>query len=552
MELKSAGKNKLLLVFFVVVLGIAAFGFLGLEKGVQADPAARKIRLLWTNDMHGYLRPLYHRDYYDTMSDQDFISFSKKEGKLGGMAHVATLVKKLRAEMPADTALFDAGDTWHGTGVPLFEEGRSVVRIMNKMGYDAMTPGNVEYLYPKNVVLQRVKECNFPVIAANLSDMDTDDLVLKPYIVKELNGVRVGVIGLTYQWAAKTGERALTEGWSFGIREKEVEGFAKELREKHKCDIVIAISHMGKGADVKFASRVKGLDVILGSHTHDLIDPPVEVKNPEGKTTFVCQAGSHGKNLGRLDLWIKDGKIVRHEHEIYRIRANEIKPDPEIQKIIDEEYAKYKWMDDVIGKTKSLLWRRATWQNTMDNFITDAYRKMENADVAFGPAWRFGATILPGDITVDDVYNMVPVKDPIWVVGLDGASIKGVLEGAIDNVLNEDPYLILGGDLIRFSGMEVWIDTSKPFGRRIVKLLIGGKPYDPNKIYKVATAGGLVQNHPACASRTDTGKIAPVALMEYIKANSPISSQLDGRVKDKDGNILRGQKKFMFMGVPLY
>jgi sulfur-oxidizing protein SoxB len=549
---KSIMRKKHLIFPLCVVAGIIAFVFAVSGKSVQADPDAKKIRLLWTNDTHGYLKPLYHRDYYDTMPDKDFVSFSKKEGKIGGMAHIATLVKKLRAESPDSTALFDAGDTWHGTGVPLFEEGRSVVKIMNRMGYDAMTPGNVEYLYPKNVFLQRVKECNFPVIAANLSDMDTDDLILSPYTIKQLDGVKVGIIGLTYQWTAKTGERSLTEGWSFGIREKEVEKFAAELREKHKCDIVIAISHMGKGADLKFASRVNGLDAILGAHTHDLIDPPIEIRNPGGKTTLVCQAGSHGKNLGRLDLWVKNGKVVRHEHQIYRVRAKAIPPDPEIQKIVDEEYARYKWMGETIGKTKSLLYRRATWQNTMDNFITDAYRRIENADVAFGPAWRFGATILPGDITVDDVYNMVPVKSNIWVVGLDGGSIKDIIEDALDNVLNEDPYLTVGGDLVRFSGMEVWIDTGKPAGWRVVKLLIGKKPYDPKKIYKVATAGGLVQNHAGVVSKIDTGKVAPTALIDYIKASSPISSQLDDRIRDKDGNKLTGQKKYLFMGVPLY
>ncbi len=522
----NIGKVKLFFIFGIFITTAIISGFFLFERNDAVG--AKKLRLLWTNDTHGYLKPLYHKDYYD----EDYESLAKKEGKIGGFAHIAALVNKLRNETPDITFLFDSGDTWHGTGVPLLEEGKSVVKIMNMMKYDAMAPGNVEFLFPKKVFLARVADSKFPVLALNLSDLEMDELVLKPYVVIDRGGYKLGIMGMAYQWTAKTGERSLTEGWSFGLREKEAGGFANELREKHKVDLVIMLSHMGKDADLKFASRVSGIDVILGAHTHDLVDPAGEVKNPEGKTVIVTQAGSHGKNLGRLDVYIKDGKIAKYEHQIYRILAKEIKPDPKIQKIIDEEYAKYKWMEEIIGKTKSMLYRRATWQSTMDNFITDTYRKIENADVAFSPAWRFGATIMPGDITVDDVYNMVPTLDHIFSVELDGETIKMALEQSLDNVIAEDPYLQLGGDMIRFSGMEIKYNTKKPLGERIKILKIGGKPFDQKAMYKVVSAAGQIQNHPKGVNKKDTGKVAVETLIDYIKKNSPISSKPDDRIKE--------------------
>ncbi len=517
---------------------------------VAAETTAEKLRILWTNDMHSYLRPFFHRDYYDTDSDNDFVSNAGREGRIGGMAHLAALINNLRAEMPESTLLLDSGDTWHGTGIALFRNGSPMVRIMNKMGYDAMTPGNVDFLFSKDVFLKNVKACDFPVIAANMSDMDSDDLILKPYVIKKAGRVKVGIIGLTYQWTAKTGDRSLTQDWSFGIREKETESLARALRRDHGCEVVVVISHMGKGADMKFASRVRGIDAILGGHTHDLIERPVEIINPEKRTTLVCQAGSHGKNLGCLDLFVRGGKVSGYK--IYRVNSAGIKPDTDILKMVDEEYAGYEWLGKVIGKTETLLYRRATWQNPMDNFITDAYRKLTNADIAFGPAWRFGSTVLPGAITYDDVYCMVPAKDNIWIVNLKGSTLGDILEGALDNVVNDDPYQNVGGDMVRFSGMEVWLDPSKPFGKRVIKLLIGGKPVDPEKVYTAAIASSLIHRHPDAIDVKDTGKAAAAALADFIRSNSPVSSHADKRLRDRKGDILKGQRESLFMGTPLY
>ncbi len=491
------------------------------EAGQGSEP--KTLRILWTNDTHGYLSPLYHKE----PEEGNYLDIALKEGKIGGWANLATLIKKYRAEMPEKTILLDAGDTWHGTGVALFTRGSAIVRVMNALKYDAMTPGNVDFLYPKEVFLKRVEESEFPVIAANIYDKEWDEPDFKQYIIKEVNGLKVAIIGMTYHWSAKTGNRENTQGWSFGLREDQVRELIKEIREKKKPDLVVLLSHMGYRVDRKYPTRVEGIDVVVGAHTHDNVYKPPVVDG-----AIVVQAGSHGKFLGKLDLKIKDGKVVGFDNEIIRVVDKDVPDDKEIQKIIREEYAPFaEKLKKIIGRTKTLIYRRATYQSTMDNLITDAYREMYSADVSFSPSWRFGLTILPGEITAEDVYGMVPTDEPVMTFELKGNNIKFALESAVENVLAEEPYEQLGGDLVRFSGMEVIIDETKPFRKRVVSLRIGGQPYEPEKMYKIVTANTQMPNVPTAQNVKNTGKVAVEELIRYIENKKVIAPKLDGRVK---------------------
>ena len=507
----------------VLAVLVAATGSIVPLRAWAAEGETVTIRILWTNDTHGYLRPVFHREE----GEAGYLEKARKEGRIGGFAHIATVVNQLRGEMPAHTLFLDAGDTLHGTAVPLFDEGKPVIEVMNAMGYDAMVPGNTDFLYPKEVLLERREEANFPIIAANIYDLEWGDPVLDSHIVKEIQGIKVAIIGMTYQWNAKTGDRKLTEGWSFGLREREVRELIETLREEGEADVVILLSHMGYRVDQKYASRVKGIDAIVGAHTHDITrDPPVVGE------TIVVQAGSHGKYVGRLDLKFRDGKRVGFDNEIIRVVAKDVPADPKIAAIIEKAYAPYKEkLERVIGVTETMLYRRARWQSTMDNFITDAYRDIMKADVAFGPAWRFGATILPGDIRVEDVYNMVPTTGTILTYTMSGQVIRNVLESAIDNVLNEDPYLQLGGDMVRFAGMEVRYKESNSIGKRIEAIKVGGRPLDLQKKYAIVSANTQFQNAPGVEGVHDSRRIAVEELIRYIERQQTIAPRLDGRIQ---------------------
>lgn len=492
--------------------------------GAAMAAEAVTLRILWTNDTHAYLRPAYHREE----GEADYEQKARAEGKIGGFAHIATLVGRLRAELPRTTLLLDAGDTFHGTAVPLFGQGKPVVQVMNAMGYDAMVPGNVEFLYPKETLLERRKEARFPIVAANIYDQEWDDPALEQYVLRELEGVKVAVVGMAYQWTAKTGDRGLTQGWSFGLREREVSELIQKLREDEGAQVVIVLSHMGYRVDQKYASRVRGIDAIVGAHTHDtVLDPPVV------GGTVVVQAGSHGKYLGQLDLQVREGRMVGFTHRIHRIVAKDIPADPEVQRIVDEAYAPYQAkLERVIGVTKTLLYRRARWQSTMDNLITDAYRDLAAADVAFAPAWRFGATVLPGEIRVEDVYNMVPTLGTILTYRMSGQLIRNVLESSLDNVLNEDPYLQLGGDMVRFAGMTVRFDATRPFGERIVAVQVGSRPLDLARDYAIVSANTQLQDAPGVTELQDTGRVAVEELIRYIETKAQIAPTLDDRIRE--------------------
>ncbi len=294
-----------------VLLSLAALIWLtGCDKGGEklTNP---DIRILWTNDTHGFISPNYHREE----GDDAYVERAPKEGKLGGMAHIATLVKRQRAEQPGKSMLVDSGDTWHGTIVPVRLNGRPMLEVMNAVGYDAMTLGNVEFIYPQNILTGLIKDAKFPIVVTNFYDLEFGERIklpnLHPYLVKKIGDLKVGIVGMTYQWNSKTVAPENVQGWSFGLRTDEVRADIAHLRNTEKVDLVVMLSHMGWPVDEKYAALVEGIDVIVGAHTHDILYKPSLVYNEKSKReVLIVQSGSQGKMLGQLDLKVKDGRVV--------------------------------------------------------------------------------------------------------------------------------------------------------------------------------------------------------------------------------------------------
>lgn len=495
-----------------------------------------EIKIISTNDIHAYLRPIYYR-YLDEIkpwgrqsTEGDYLTKADLEGKLGGMAHVATMIKRLRSEKPDATLLVDAGDTWHGAGFSVLDKGHSMVKIMNAIGYDVMTPGNWEFFYSKEHLLDLVKEADFPVIAFNVSDKEWDDPIFTPYVMKKVGALDVAVIGLTYPWTALTSAvSGSAQWWKFGIREEAARDLIEEIREEHNPDLVVLVSHGGYGLDQKFARRVDGIDVLVSGHTHDPIFEPVVWNN-----TIVYQGGAHGKYVADLDVQVENKKIVGFSYQLLKVQQSRIPPDPEIQRLVDEAYAPYEEkLGEVIGRSEVMIYRRDFWQSPMGNLLSDALREMTGADVAFFPAWRYGATLLPGNITVEDVYNVIPTKGTINTFKMSGKALIRLLNNSLDGFLDPDPYARVGGDMIRFSGMKLVYDLSKASGERAVSLEIGDEPVSEDKNYSIASVHTRFQLNPlfGATQAEDTGRIFVDELIEYIRKHSPISPSLDDRIK---------------------
>ena len=477
------------------------------------------IRILWTNDTHGFLSPNYHREE----GDDAYAQRAPREGKLGGMAHIATLVKRQRAEHADKTLLVDSGDTWHGTIVPLRLNGRPVLEVMNAIGYDAMTLGNVEFIYPQAILTGLIKDAKFPIVVSNFYDLEFGERVelpnLHPYLVKKIGGLKIGIIGMTYHWNGKTVAPDNVKGWSFGLRIDEVKADIEHLRNTEKVDLVVMLSHMGWPVDEKYAALVEGIDVIVGAHTHDILYKPTLVYNEKSKReVLIVQSGSQGKLLGQLDLKVKNGRVAAYEQTLFPVRSKDIEADPKIAKMIEDYRAPYKKeLERVIGRTETLIYRLANWQNTGDNLVTDAIRSRFKTDVSVSASWRFGGNTLPGPITVEDIYNLIPSEAPVNLLKIKGQDLWNIVEESVDNVQATDPFEQVGGDMMRYSGMEVMLDLKKTFPDRVLSIKIGGKPLDKAAIYTIAGLNAAVNNDARATDKVITEGPGPLEIIAYIE-----------------------------------
>ena len=521
----------------VIIFTLASMLLMTMASSCTQNTESTDLRVLWTNDTHGYLSPLYHREEGDNL----FVERAKREGQVGGFAYIATIVNRQRDELPDRTLLLDSGDTWHGTVVPVRLAGTPVVEVMNAMGYDAMVPGNVEMFYDQETIEKLLASAKFPIVVANLYDTEWDERAslpnTQPYIIKQVNGLKVGIIGMTYHWMSKVSDQPQ---WSFGLRVDEVQADVDQMRKKEDVDLVVMLSHMGWKVDEKYAELVSGIDVIVGAHTHDILYRPTLVYNQKSKRdVIIVQCGSHGKLLGQLDIKVAGGQVTAFEQTLFPIRSREITADPKIASLIEKFREPYKEeLERVIGKTQTIIYRQATWQSPADNLVSDALRARTAHDIAIIQPGRYGATILPGPITVEDVYNLVPVESPVYQMKFNGSDLRSMLEAAIDNILNDDALERVGGNMWRYSGVNLAVDLSRQFPDRIQKIYIGGEAAKDDKLYSLAEFNMFFRNSPSAVNVEKTKKIGPHEVIAYIEEQKEIAPVLDDRLTDQNGHIM--------------
>lgn len=417
----------------------------------------------------------------------DFPALAARYGKMGGYAHLATLVKRAREERPGKTLLLDGGDTLQGSATALWSRGEDMLMAANQLGVDAFAP-HWEFIYG----IERVKELfgdrerrglfKGEFVAHNVSDATWGDPVFRPYTIKEVGGVKVGVIGQAFPYVPVSHPRRFVPGLTFGIREEQVQKLIGELRDGKKVDLVVLLSHNGVSVDLKLAARVRGLDVILGGHTHDALVEPILV----GKT-IVINSGAHGKFLSRLDLDVRGGRVADYRYKLLPVLSRYIPEDPEMARLISQSRGPHAAkLGETLALSETLLYRRGNFNGPFDEIILDALLKRSDAEVAFSSGFRWGVTIVPGQsITLEDVYSHTAVTYPnTWVRELTGAEIHHIMEDVADNLFNRDPYYRQGGDMVRMGGLTYAIDIRREMGRRITDIRVGGRPLDPARRYK--------------------------------------------------------------------
>jgi sulfur-oxidizing protein SoxB len=515
---------------FLRVLAIAAASGMALDRraalagegdGLYDLPRFGNVSLLHITDVHAQLNPIYFREpsvnlgvgaargrpphlVGEALLAQfgiargtrqayafgylDFAEAARMYGRVGGFAHLATLVKRLRAQRPG-ALLLDGGDTWQGSATALWTKGQDMVDACLQLGVDVMT-GHWEFTY----VAQRVREVvekdfkgKIDFVAHNVKTLDFGDEVFPAQATREVDGVPVAVVGQAFPYTPIANPRYFVPEWTFGIQEENLQK-AIDAARAQGARVVVLLSHNGMDADLKLASRVRGLTAVLGGHTHDAVPAAVEVRNAAG-TTLVTNAGSNGKFLGVLDLEVKGGAVSGYRYKLLPVFSNLLAPDAEMAALIAKIRAPYEAkLAEPLAVSEALLYRRGNFNGSMDQLILDALMEVKGAPIAFSPGFRWGTTILPGQaITREQVMDQTAITYPyVTLTEMTGATIKAVLEDVGDNLFNPDPYQQQGGDMVRIGGLTYTCAPNAPMGNRIRDLALAGKPIEAEKKYKVA------------------------------------------------------------------
>lgn len=471
----------------------------------------------------------------------DFDAGAEQYGAVGGFAHLKTLVDRLRAERgDGNSLLLDGGDTWQGSGTAYWTRGMDMVGACNLLGVDVMT-GHWEFTYLDEEVIKNVGEFKGDFVAQNVKVREEalfdyrfvdfpgfdEDLgrAFKPYTIKEVGGVKVAVVGQAFPYTPIANPQRFMPDWTFGIDDGSMQEIVDQVREDEKPDLVVVLSHNGMDVDLKMASRVTGIDVIFGGHTHDGMPAPTVVENASGKT-LVTNAGSNGKFLGVMDMEVKDGKLQDFRYRLLPVFSNLLAPNAEMVEYITGVRAPYKaQLEEELATAEETLFRRGNFNGTFDQVICDALRKVNDAQISLSPGFRWGTTVLPGQkITMDNVMDQTCITYPeTYRREMTGAEIKLILEDVCDNLFNPDPYVQQGGDMVRLGGMDYVCDPSASMGERILDMALDdGTKIEADKTYVVAgwaTVGSQSPGEPIW--ETVATYLRDIKTVKIEKLNTP-------------------------------
>jgi len=516
---------------FLQVLSVAAAsGMMLRPEYVSAQAAANQfydlppfgnVHLLHFTDCHAQLKPIYFRepnvnlgfsgqfgraphlvgehllkafkikpgsrDAY-AFTHLNFQAAARNYGRVGGFAHLSTLVKKMKSLRPG-ALLLDGGDTWQGSGTALWTKGQDMVDACLALGVDVMTAHWEMTLGAERVqeIIEKDFKNKVSFLAQNIKTNDFGDPVFAPYILREMNGVSVAIIGQAFPYTPIANPRYLVPDWTFGIQEENLQIVVNEVISKG-AQVVVLLSHNGMDVDLKLASRVTGIDAILGGHTHDGVPGAIPIRNSKG-VTLVTNAGSNSKFLGVLDFEVKQGKIVDFRYKLMPIFADLIPADPQMNQVIDRVRAPFeKRLSEPLAVTEGLLYRRGNFNGSFDQLILDGLMTMKDAEIAFSPGFRWGTSLLPGQtIRMENLLDQTAITYPYTTVNMmTGEMIKTILEDVADNLFNPDPYYQQGGDMVRVGGLQYAIDPTAAAGKRISEMRLKNQLIEAQKTYKVA------------------------------------------------------------------
>jgi len=475
----------------------------------------KELTIMQMNDSHAYFE----------LHTELFWSGNRAEYRMaGGYARIAGALAAARKENPGRVLAFDNGDTIHGTRAAVATQGGALLPLLNRLGFDAMT-AHWEFAYGPQHLKEFALGLHYPLLAINCYDNETGKLVFPPYLVKEVNGVRAGIIGIASNIVDKVMPASYSAGVRFTLGNEELPGYIAQLRNDEKADIVIVVSHLGFPQEMKLAQEVPGIDVLLSGHTHNRLYRPAF----SGRTILI-QSGCHGSFLGRLDLTIENKRVADFRHRLL-VMEEAVAPDPEVERMIGEVLKPYREeLNRTAGYTGTALNRNTILESTMDNFLLQSLCDASGTRLAFSNGWRYGAPVPEGPVSVNDLYNIVPMDPPVETVDITGDEIRTMMEESLERTFARDPYLQMGGYVKRCRGINVYFKMENPKGYRVQELFIGGERAKPDKTYTAAfvTSQGVPKGFGT--NRRKTGINAVEAMQRYLSKKKTVHAELQGSV----------------------
>lgn len=497
------------------------------------------ITLLYTCDLHAQLHT--HDEFFWENGKAVF-------RKRGGMAVLKTMINSIRSKRPGHTLLIDGGDYYHGHAVASLTEGEALIPVFNDVEYDLMLPGNWEVVYKKKRMLQDLGRSNAAKICANMWH-NTDDelngeLIYPPYYTKVIDGVKMGFIGYTDHLIPKRQSPAYSEGIHFEHATKNVARYVSYLRETEACSLVFLVTHMGLAQQVGLANNpaVEGVDFILGADTHERVRKPIECKY-----TRVVECGAFGSFLGRLELYMKDGKLQSWEYDLMDVDPEVFPADKQMQSMINEVCAPFNAeLKKVIGYSSTPLMRYFVLETPMDNLITDAIYWKFKPDIALSNGFRFCQPLnvdpLSGKaaITKEFLWNMLPVNSEVKTGTVTGQQILNWLEKELENAFAKEPSKRFGGWFVRYAGMSVNFTIGNDYGKRVNEVKIKGRRLDPLKEYSIIACeregdpDDTLCRMEKVKNPKRLGRLMHDVIEEYLAEKKVVAPRLEGRAVATD------------------
>lgn len=529
MNLKTAVKYIIPLFGLIAILAWSSPPTIARSENNNTKKDTLKITILQTADIHGQMD-----SHPELFWENEEIVFKQR----GGLANIKTLFDRERAKNPGRTVVVDGGDLIQGSGYVAFSEGEVMVEPIKNMNYDVLVPGNWEVIYGKQRMLDVYKKFETPIIVQNMRHDNSDENLYPSYLVKEINGVRLGFIGINDPDVPIRQNPIFSEGINFTPIDNSVKTLIDEVKVKEKIDVLFLVTHIGIYKQVTLANSpiAENVDYILGNDTHERVRQPIQ-----GKYAKVTEPGAFGSFVGKLNLYFVNNKLVKDDYELIDVDPAVYPADPKIQAMVDKAKAPFKEnLETIVGYTTEPLYRYLTVENPMDNLITDAARWKTGAEISISNGFRFGNPIVPKNgiaepITRANLWNLMPVNEPVKTGKATGKQIKAWLEKEMHNAFAGNANERFGGWLVRFSGMKVEFASQNDRNQRIKSIEVNGEPLEDERYYTISACErpgdpeDVLCRMPNVIDVETKEYTIHEVVEEYLKLHSPISPKMDKR-----------------------